>query len=108
MRVCSKAKPKWSGDVVKKKIEKDSTRTIKRNVNAVAFSKLSAGPRPPMYAKTKFVKKIMLAKKAAPRIERSHSRLTPANTTNGICIKKSTIKGNSSPKIIAMTKIAQT
>jgi len=108
MCVCSRAKPKWSGEVVKKKIEKDSTSTIKRKVMAVAFSRLSANARPPMNEKMKFVKKIIVARNAAPRIERSHSRLTPAKRTSGICIRKSIIKGNSSPKIIATAKIAQT
>jgi hypothetical protein len=56
----------------------------------------------------KFVKKIIVAKKVAPRIERSHSRLTSAIRMNGICKRKSTIRGNSSPKRIAMIKIAQT
>jgi hypothetical protein len=89
-------------------MEKDSTSTTKRSVIATAFSRLSAIARPPMNAKIKFVKKIIVARNAAPRIERSHSRLTPAKTTNGICIRKSIIKGKSSPKIIATAKIAQT
>jgi hypothetical protein len=55
-----------------------------------------------------FVKKIIVARKAAPRIERSHSRSTLAKRTNGICMRKSITNGNISEKSIATTKIAQT
>jgi hypothetical protein len=55
----------------------------------------------------KLVKNIIDAKNAAPLKERSHSRLTPARMTNGICSMKSNIKGISSMKIIAATKMAQ-
>jgi hypothetical protein len=110
MCVCSRAKPKWSGEVVKKKTEKDSTSTMKRNVMAIALSRFFAVTvyPAPMNEKMKFVEKIIAAKNTAPRIERSHWRLTPAKKTNGSCSRKSVIRGKSSQKTIAIPKIAHT
>jgi hypothetical protein len=61
-----------------------------------------------MKEKAKFVKKIMVAKKAAPRIDRCHSRLTPARRTIGIWIRNNAMSGISSQKIIAAAKMEQT
>jgi hypothetical protein len=61
-----------------------------------------------MNVATKFVKKIIVARKAAPLIDLTQSRLTPAATTKGICIKKRTSNGNISQKTTATAKIAQT
>jgi len=96
IRDCSSARPRWSGEVVRKNTEKDSTSTMKRRVRPKADS-MSKAVIVQLLVNSlvnMFMAKMKPARKAAPRRERSHCFETFAMNTKGSCIRNSIARGN--------------
>ncbi len=110
IRDCSSASPRWSGDVVRKKTEKEPTSTTKRVVIINAYSILANVSVKSLmkHAVIMFMVKISPAIKAAPRSDLRHCFWTPASSTKGNCIKNSVMSGSIWPSTMALMNIVMT